>query len=238
MRILGLITARGGSKRLPRKNLLPLGGKPLIAWTIDRAHEAAVFCDLVVSTDDSEIAAVAEQWGVPVPELRPNALASDSASSVDVALDAVTRYEARNGKVDGLILLQPTSPFRSVATIRAAAKLYEECGGDVPVVSLSPVHHHPAWCFRRDGAGIVPFLGWDGIGKRSQDLEPAFVMNGAIFAIHPAQLAARNTFVPAETRPLIIDSPFEGIDIDTPMDFKIAEAMLPFALAGDAYRMT
>lgn len=226
MRILALIPARGGSKRVPGKNIKPLGGLPLIAWSIRAALDSGVCTDVVVSTDDADIAEVARQYGARVPGLRPAELSTDTAGSVEVALHALEVHESGQGAVDGLLLLQPTSPFRSVATIRRAVSLFAENGGRHPVVGLSPASCHPCWCFRTTGKGMEPFLGWDRISGRSQDLEPAWMLNGAIYLIDPRLLRDRRTFLSPDTLPLIMPDPHEAIDIDTPEDWARAEEIV------------
>ncbi len=226
MRILALIPARGGSKRLPGKNIRLLGGKPLIVWSIDVAGSIAEICDILVSTDDPAIAAVCKDAGALVPWLRPAELATDTASSVDVALHALDWYEAKRGAVDGILLLQPTSPFRTVDTIKRAIGIFEKERGRHPVVSVSPASCHPAWCFRCTSNRINPFLGWETIERRSQDLEPAWMLNGAIYLIDPGQLRNNRVFLTADTRPLLMTDECEGIDIDTNSDWNVAKAVL------------
>ena len=225
MRILALITARGGSKRLPGKNIRSLGGKPLIAWSIDVAKNLPEICDILVSTDDPAIASVSAAAGALVPWLRPTELATDTASSVDVALHALDWYETTNGAVDGLLLLQPTSPFRSRVTVMQAFEVFKSKGRH-SVVSVSPASRHPAWFFRLAGASMEPFLGWETLGQRSQDLEPAWMLNGAIYLVAPARLRADRTFLPLNFSPLIISDLNESIDIDTESDFEFCEATL------------
>ncbi|WP_374241120.1 cytidylyltransferase domain-containing protein [Zoogloea sp.] len=226
MKILTLIPARGGSKRLPGKNIKELGGLPLIAWTLHAARDSSVCAAIVVSTDDEAIAAVAREHGADVPGLRPAALATDTAGSVDVALHALDLYEAGHGPVDGLLLLQPTSPFRTADTIRRGVALFAENHGRQPVVGVSAAPSHPAWCFRTTSDGMEPFLGWDAIGRRSQDLEPAWALNGAFYLIAPARLRQERRFLTPDTRPLMMDDPREAIDIDSPEDWALAEASL------------
>lgn len=226
MKILALIPARGGSKRLPGKNIKLLGGIPLIAWTIRAAQDSGCCIDILVSTDDSAIAEVARQHGASIPWLRPAELASDTASSVDMAIHALDAYEMENGTIDGLLLLQPTSPFRSADTIREAVAMFTEGRARHPVVSVSPASTHPAWCFRATDKSMEPFLGWETIGQRSQDLEPAWMLNGAIYLISPIRLRAERTFFTRDVRPLLMDKPGETIDVDTPNDFKFCEAYL------------
>ncbi len=117
MKILALIPARGESKRLKNKNILDLGGKPLVNWSIEQAVAIENIVDVLVSTDSEKIAKVSKKAGAIVPWLRPKNLATDNASSVDVAIHAVDWYESQVCTIDGLLLLQPTSPFRSKATI-------------------------------------------------------------------------------------------------------------------------
>ena len=222
MRILALITARGGSKRLPGKNIRPLGGKPLIVWSIDVAKDSLGICDILVSTDDSAIAAVCEKAGAYVPWLRPAELAIDTASSVDVALHALDWYEAEKGAVDGLLLLQPTSPFRTQATVQRGIELFSQ-NDYQPVLGISPTHAHPMWAHKMEGDYLVPFMGEHGFRTRSQDLPSAYVVNGSFYLITPAVLRACRSFVGAKTIPLLIESPQEAVDIDTAWDWEIAE---------------
>jgi len=224
MRILALIPARGGSKRLPGKNIRPLAGIPLIGWSIRSAQQSQAFCDILVSTDSQEIAEIAVAEGALVPWLRPAELASDSADSVGVAAHALDWYEAEHGKVDGLMLLQPTLPFRKVATIQAAIQRYAE-HGQRPVVSVEHAAHHPAWCFKHENGRLVPYHGWELMNSRSQDLPTAYCTNGVIFLVHPETLRQANSFVTEEALPLVLADTNESIDIDTMEDWLAAEAV-------------
>ena len=228
MKILALIPARGGSKRLPGKNIKPLGGLPLIVWTIRAARTSSCFVDVLVSTDDQEIADISLVYGASVPWLRPPELASDTAHGVDVALHALDAYEMSHGPVDGLLLLQPTSPFRTAETIKSGVALFETNRGIRPVVGVSPAQSHPAWCFRTTADGMEPFLGWDVLKKqkRSQDLEPAWILNGAFYLISSDRLRKEKNFLPSDALPLLMDDPIVGIDIDTASDFEKCERSL------------
>lgn len=226
MKILALIPARGGSKRLPGKNIRLLGGRPLIGWTIAAAQDSGVCSYIIVSTDDEGIAQVARTQGADVPGLRPAELASDTTGSVEVALHALEHHEQEHGPIDGLLLLQPTSPFRTADTIRTAVQKFIGTAGEHPVVSVSPAASHPAWCFRTTEHGMEPFLGWEALSKRSQDLEPALVLNGAIYLIAPDRLRKESSFLTKDTQPLIMKNDLEEIDIDTLADWEKAEAAL------------
>lgn len=223
-RILAIIPARGGSKRLPRKNVLPLGGKPLIAWTIEAALESGCFVDVLVSTDDEEIADVAQAAGAMVPWLRPAELATDTAGSADVIAHALAWYERENGRVDAVLLLQPTSPFRSAESIRGAVRTYGEQTGQVryPVVSVSPAITHPAWTFTwRDGA-LQPSQGWEPLGLRSQDLPSAYALNGALYVIPAADVRGGLPIVRPGVLPYVMTDSRESLDIDTVDDWALA----------------
>lgn len=225
MRILALITARGGSKRLPGKNIRALGGKPLIVWSIDVAKDIPTICDILVSTDDPAIAAVSKEAGAYVPWLRPAELATDTASSVDVALHALDWYEAEKGAVDGLLLLQPTSPFRTQATVQRGIELFSKHGHQ-PVLGVSQTHAHPMWALKLEGDYLAPFMRDHGLKNRSQELPPVYVVNGSFYLISPTELRACRSFRGEKTVALLIESQKEALDIDTDFDWLCAVACL------------
>ncbi|TGM82287.1 acylneuraminate cytidylyltransferase family protein [Leptospira mtsangambouensis] len=224
MRILSLIPARGGSKRLPGKNIKLLGGKPLIAWSIDVAKEIPEICDILVSTDSQEIAESAKNYGGYVPWLRPENLSTDTSSSADMAIHALQWYEDTHGKVDGLLLLQPTSPFRKINTIQFGIDLFKKTKN--AVVGVSKTHTHPSWSFKIENDILVPFLDGSGTRKRSQDLEDAYNVNGSFYLTSPSNLISSLSFFEPKVTPLVIDNEFESVDIDTLLDFQFAEFLL------------
>lgn len=225
MKILALIPARGESKRLPRKNIRQLGGKPLIEWSIKLAGELPGIADTLVSTDDPEIAEYARRAGAFVPWLRPKELATDNASSVDVAIHALDDYEREHGQVDGLLLLQPTSPFRSRARMQAGLSLFTD-RPECSVVGVSPVSMHPLWCLRLEDGKLKPFVEGGGLHLRSQELPPAYSVNGSFYLVPAGILRNSHSFYAPETLPLIMESPAEFIDIDTEQDWQRAEELL------------
>ena len=231
MRILALIPARGGSKRLPGKNIRVLGTKPLIIWSIDAARDIPEICDILVSTDDTAIASLCSAAGALVPWLRPAELATDTATSVDVAIHALDWYETAIGSVDGILLLQPTSPFRTKKTVLRGIELFS-LNGQQPVLGVSPTHVHPMWTLKMEGQYIVPFMQIHGLGTRSQDLPPAFVVNGCFYLISPADLRSCQSFVGFKTIPLIVESKQEALDIDTDWDWTVAIAALSLSTGG------
>lgn len=224
MKILALIPARGGSKRLPGKNIRLLGDKPLIVWSIDVAKDVPEICDILVSTDDPQILQVAKDAGALTPWLRPHELSTDAARSVDAVLHALGWYESRVGPVDGVLLLQPTSPFRTRKTVEKGIALFRDTGFR-SVLGVSPTHAHPMWTFRIEQERLIPFMDRQGLGVRSQDLPPAYVVNGAFYLATPAQLRSCESFMNEDTLPLLTDTPAESLDIDTPFDFFVAECI-------------
>jgi CMP-N,N'-diacetyllegionaminic acid synthase len=225
VKILALITARGGSKRLPNKNIKELGGKPLIAWSLDTVSDVTDVCDVLVSTDDIMIKEVAMQYGASIPWLRPDVLATDTASSVDVALHALNWYETNIEKVDGLMLLQPTSPFRTRETILKGIDIFRG-NGCQSVIAVSHIHAHPKWAFTIENKLLLPYLNEHSLNIRSQDLDPAYVVNGSFYLISPDRLKAQHSFYGDNTLPLLIESNVESLDIDTLDDWQYAEFCL------------
>jgi CMP-N,N'-diacetyllegionaminic acid synthase len=223
-RLLAIVPARGGSKRLPGKNIMLLGGRPLINWTINTAIDSSVCIDVLVSTDDNEIASVARSAGAMVPWLRPSVLATDTASSAEVIAHALAWYEEAHGTVDAVLLLQPTSPFRSSETIRGAVRTYTGQRGTIShsVVSVSPAASHPAWSFNWRNGVLLPCLGWEALKHRSQDLEPAFTLNGAVYVIPANDVRAKHPIVRPGTLPFIMNDSRENLDIDTAEDWVLA----------------
>ena len=224
LRILALIPARGGSKRLPGKNIRILGGKPLIAWSIDVAKDVPEICDILVSTDDQQILQVAKDAGALTPWLRPQELATDTSRSIDVVLHALDWYERQYRPIDGVLLLQPTTPFRTRKTIETGIALFRD-NGFRPVLAVSPTHVHPMWVFRIESGLLIPFIEHSNLQVRSQDLPPAYVINGALYLATPAQLRSCESFITEDTLPLLADTPAESMDIDTPFDFFVAECI-------------
>lgn len=226
MKVLALITARAGSKRLPGKNMLMLGDKPLINWSIDIVKGMPYICDILVSTDDLEISMASSKAGALVPWLRPPELANDTASSVDTVLHGVNWYEETFGLVDGVLLLQPTSPFRKRETI---LKGIDQFIANAPssVVGVSLASTHPFWCIgvEKDGYAI-PYISGDGLGMRSQDLPKAYAINGAFYLVQPEILRSTKTLYGKKWIPLIFEGDKEGLDIDTALDWHIAQYFL------------
>lgn len=220
-RLTGIIPARGGSKRLPNKNLFMLSGKPLIAWTIEAALKSRCLSRVIVSTDSEEIAETARKWGAEVPFLRPRKLASGRTPTLPVLQHAVRWLESRGQDVPSLIVtLQPTSPLRRPEHIRAAVRLMNHTRAD-SVVTVCHEEHGPALMLRlKNGKVYPPFT------ARSRDSSQVYYrLNGAVYVTRYEVLMKQNRILGRDTRALIMD-PESSIDIDTSLDFKMAALVL------------
>ena len=222
MKLLIIIPARGGSKRLPGKNIMKLAGKPLISWTIELAQKLPYEKNIIVSTDSEEIAEVARKCGVEVPWLRPPEISQDSSTTTDVALHALNWFEQNISTVDGVILLQPTSPFRTAEKIIEGIEKFKTSGMK-PVVAVSPVSQHPRWMFKSEEEELKPFLTDKGNYARSQELESLVIVNGSFYMISPRDLRKQETFFAKSMKPLVIESAAQCVDIDTKEDLDLAE---------------
>jgi CMP-N,N'-diacetyllegionaminic acid synthase len=224
-RCLAIIPARSGSKGLPRKNILPLGGKPLIAHTIEAARTARSIQRIIVSTESAEIAQVAVQCGAEVPFIRPPELARDETPTLPVlqhVLGEIVTLEGRGPEI--IVLLQPTSPLRRAEDIDRAVTMLEETGAD-SIVSLCAVEHHPAWMRRIECGRVLPFLENTPECTRRQDLPPVYRLNGAIYVTRSRVLLQENVILGRDTRALIMDAE-SSVDIDTPLDLKLAALIM------------
>lgn len=227
MKILALIPARGGSKRLKNKNILDIGGKPLIHWTIEQALDVKNIFDVIVSTDSNKIAEVSRLAGASVPWLRPKKFASDSTSSVEVAIHALDWFESRICKIDGLLLLQPTSPFRTKESINKAIdmfKLYKRR----PIVSVSPGFANLDKVYFYKNSKMLPVGNLMDIPSNARRSNNFYTVNGAIYLVSPSQLRSEKTFISSNSIPLKVNSPIESLDIDSELDFKLALLMSEF----------
>lgn len=222
-RVLALIPARGGSKRLPRKNILPLNGVPLIAWTIKAAQNSNYIDETIVSTDDDELAEVAKNMGASVPFKRPDHLASDNATSHSVIEHCLEYCKSEGENFDILVLLQPTSPLRSAVHIDAAIEVYLDKHAR-SVISVCECDHSPLWSnILPDTCSMDNFLNKELLGIRSQDLPKYFRINGAIYICDiPKYISSGGNFYESESFAYIMDAQ-SSIDIDTDIDFKLAD---------------
>jgi CMP-N-acetylneuraminic acid synthetase len=221
---LAVIPARGGSKRLPRKNVLDLAGKPLIAWTIEAAKNSKYIDHFVVSTDDQEISDVSKKYGAEVLT-RPGELATDTASSVDVVLHAIA---SQNQPYDYVILLQPTSPLRTAQHIDEAIELFFEKNANA-VISVCETDHSPLWANTLpDDGNMDDFIREEVKGKRSQDLPAYYRLNGAVYIADTVSVVKEKSFYPEKTYSYVMEKSV-SVDVDHRFDFKLVEVILSSA---------
>ncbi|MFN8388387.1 MAG: acylneuraminate cytidylyltransferase family protein [Anaerolineales bacterium] len=219
MSVLTVISARGGSKRVPRKNVLPLAGKPMIAWTIESALKAENLDRVIVSTDDEEISEVSRQFGAEVPFLRPAELASDSATSVEVVLHAVDWLLRNEEPLPSLILLlQPTSPLRTADDINVSVALQKQKNANA-VVSVCEGGHSSSFFRRINSNGELLSVSVDDPSERM------FQLNGAIYLVSTAVFMKEKTFTPGNCFAYVMPQE-RSLDVDTPWDFHVAGLVL------------
>lgn len=223
MNTIVVIPARGGSKGIPRKNCKLLAGKPLIHYSIEAAQKIFSNDQIIVSTDDIEIKACAEETAIVVPFLRPAELATDTAGSYEVLLHAVEFEEARGNNPEVLVLLQPTSPFRSAEHIIEAMKFYNN---DIDmVVSVVESKANPYYnLFEEDKKGFLQ-KSKTGNYTRRQDCPKVWEYNGAIYIINVKSLKQKSLGSFEKVTKFVMDE-VSSHDIDTPLDWKIAEVIL------------
>lgn len=227
MTLLAIIPARGGSKGIPKKNIAPLGGKPLIVHTLEAAQGSTMISEIFVSTDEEEIAACCEAVGVSVPYRRPASLATADAKTADAVVDALNWLVDTGRPYEGpVIVLQPTSPFRLAEDIDNAAKVFLASGAE-SLISVHTMTEHPFNCVEETPEGLrllatspkAPL-------PRQQFPDNFFVINGAIYiATQEFAHSERALFREHRSIPYKMD-PARGIDIDTIEDLRLAEAIL------------
>lgn len=224
--VLGIITARGGSKSIPRKNIKLVAGKPLIAWTIEPALNCHSLNRVIVSTDDAEIEKVSRDWGAEVPFLRPAELAQDNSPHVDVIVHAIEWLMTNeNYCPDYIVLLQPTSPLRTAQDIDAAVALALQRDADCVIsVSESPAHPYLNKRVTEEGK-LADFADMPKGYLPRQSFPPAYVVNGAIYLARRDVLLRERMWYTSRTYPYIM-SPEHSLDIDTPWDMYLADLVL------------
>lgn len=223
---LAVIPARGASKRLPRKNIKSLAGKPMIAYAIEAARKVGLIHEVMVSTEDAEIAEVAKRHGALIPFMRPAELASDTATSLSVLQHAVRTYEQQTGlTVDPVVLIQPTSPLIESADILAAIEKLNASGLNC-CVAVCQISERPEWMFTLNNDRLKPFLPTPFEEKRSQDLPKLYRVNGAVYAIRRDTLLTKNVIIDPESVAAVVMPRERSVDIDEAADFAMAEAFL------------
>lgn len=223
-RVIAVIPARGGSKAVPHKNIVPLGGKPLIVWSIEVARSVDLIDRIIVSTDDAAIAAVARQHGAEVYH-RPPHLATDTALVIDALRHLIETLRAEGETGRALVLLEPTCPFRSHDDVTACIEILVRDGKDsVATFKLADLNPHRAWAIK-DG-GPSPFITGANPWQPRQKLPLAYQLNGAVYAFRADLLPADTTALLYGQTGAVIMPPERSVDIDNQFDFVVAEALL------------
>ena len=225
-KILAVITARGGSKGIPWKNIKLLGGQPLLVYSIDAVKKSKLITHAIVSTDDKKIAEVAKKFGSEAPFMRPKELAEDKTPHVPVMKHAIEFMEKKLGVIfDYAVILQPTSPFRLPEDIDRTLEKLIKSGADSAVTLVDVDNYHPVKAKKLEGDKVLPYCFTEPEGTRRQDFPPAYRRSGAIYAMRRDLLMKDNRLygdnivghiVPAE----------RSVDIDTPFEWFRAEWML------------
>lgn len=224
MKILVIIPARGGSKGIPRKNIKPFNGKPLIYYSIDCARAICGDEDICVSTDDAEIISAVEQYGLKVPFVRPAELATDTAGTYEVLLHALDFYEKRGKQYDVVLLLQNTSPFRTAEHVKEALRLYSP-NVDM-VVSVKEAATNPYYnCFVEDEKRYLHKLLDNTMFTRRQDSPKVYEYNGAIYVMNAERLKQMHYVKFTRTIKYVMDE-IHSVDLDNMIDWKYAEFIL------------
>jgi N-acylneuraminate cytidylyltransferase len=216
--ILAVVPARGGSTRLPRKNILPFGGRPLIHWSIALAKALPEVVECVVSTEDAEIATVARAAGAMVVD-RPPALAGDEVASVDVLIHAAAEVRAGGLCFDGVMLLQPTNPLRPVAMMRDAIRRFTS----EPCTSLMAVSRRAFKLGRIEDGLFVPNYAF---GTQSRHMPGVFYENGLLYLTKTATLLDGRSLTGDRVLGFETERPYDDVDIDEAVDLVVGEAIL------------
>ena len=226
MKVTALIPARGNSKRVPKKNICNLGGKPLIAWTIETALASSIE-RVIVSTDNPEIAEISSNYGAEVPFLRPPELAQDKSPDLPVCLHTLDFLESNENYIpDDIVWLRPTSPLRTTQDIEECMQKLVTSNADC-VRSVCKVSHHPYWMKSLKEDRLLPFLkGKDEQNYyQSQLLPPVYRLNGAVDVISTKFIREQNLLYGGNMRGYLMPE-MRSLDIDTELDFLIAEVLI------------
>tara|TARA_Y100000310_G_scaffold341747_1_gene441906 strand:+ start:5043 stop:5750 length:708 start_codon:yes stop_codon:yes gene_type:complete len=225
LRVLGIITARGGSKGIPRKNIKDLAGKPLICHTIDAANKSKLLTRSIVSTDDTEIAEISKDYGGDVPFMRPAEFAQDESTSIEVVQNVVNELKKQGEEYDYIMILQPTSPLRIADDIDESIRIAEKTGAD-SVMSMKEVDDFSAKKMKKiiDGK-VLPYFEDEGTASsRRQDLEKAYRRNCAVYLTRTELIMNGDLF--GEKSMAYIMPEERSVDINQPVDFDFAEFWL------------
>ncbi|MBN2458161.1 acylneuraminate cytidylyltransferase family protein [Candidatus Woesearchaeota archaeon] len=235
IRVLAVVPARGGSKGIPKKNIIELNGKPLIAWTIEAGKQTTYIDRMIVSTDSKEIAEVAKRFKADVPFIRPDYLSSDTASSVDVLLHAIDYLEEKGEIYDYIMLLEPTSPLRTTEDIEKSIEMLESNTDAESIVGVAKAESsHPLFSVTITDSGFIrPFSGEELKHIRRQDIKDVYFLEGTIYTSKIDALRKRKTFYHERTLPYIVER-YKQFEVDEETDLVCIEALMRYKK--DVYR--
>lgn len=225
---IAVISARGGSKGVPRKNIIDVAGKPLIAYSIEAGLEAVekgILDRVIVSTDDEEIAEISRKYGAEVPFMRPAELASDSAKSIDLLLHAAQYYRQQGIVYDDMLLLQPTTPMRTGEDIVKAFEIYDEQQADTLISCYQEEYICDLVTYYKDGDVAVPVNEQHNAGVRRQELPDLYVRNGAIY-ISNIEYMIRERKIFGGKLAMYVMPKERSVNIDTYYDLELARFLL------------
>lgn len=223
-RILAVIPARGGSKGIPRKNIMDFCGKPLISYSIEAARKSKYIDYVLVSTDDEEIGGISLRFGAKVPFLRPEEIANDTAKSIDVVLHGLGFLKELGENFDYVVLLQPTSPLRTCQDIDAALESLIDIERD-SLVSVCKVEENPVLMRTIEDNKLKPIMDFREEDLRRQNLPEFYIFNGALYINAVNTLLKEKSFIIEDTIPFVMEK-YKSVDIDSMIDVKLAELVL------------
>ena len=224
MKILAIIPARKNSKRIKNKNKILLKNKKLIEHTFLIATKSKLFCQILLTTDDKELITLSKKYNILAPWVRPRNISSDSSPSYQAIIHAYNWYEKKFEKVDGIFVLQPTSPFRKIQTLKEMIKIFKS--NKKSVTNVSKCNEHPEWMLKIKNDKIIPYISKKYFTSRSQALEKLYKINGLGYLINPTILKKEKTLVPKNSIPCVNKSKIESIDIDDMQDYLIAKNLI------------
>lgn len=222
MKGVAVIPARGGSKRIPKKNIKDFCGKPIIAYSIEAAVKSGIFEEVMVSTDSEEIAQIAQKYGANIPFYRSEKMSDDYATTAQVVMEVLQEYDKRGKHFDYAFCLYPTAPFLTPEVVRESAQLMEEKKPD-EIIAVVEFSYPPQRCYSIDEAGKMAYKYKEYVNSRSQDLEKLYHDAGQFYIYRTEAFYRRGGQIVDEIMPMIL-SPLVVQDIDTEDDWLLAEA--------------
>jgi CMP-N,N'-diacetyllegionaminic acid synthase len=225
-KILAVVPARGGSKGLPKKNIRPLLGKPLIAWSIEQAQASKYIDKVVVSTDDKEISEVAVTYGADVPFMRPDELAQDGTLSIDVILHCINYFESVKDKYDIIVMVEPTSPLRETEDLDKAIEMLVDDKKAESIVGLCKVEAvHPAFLVKLEDNLLRPYINKDFKVLRRQEIDDLYFFEGSLYISYSESLKKRKSFYHDNCLAYVVPR-WKSYELDDISDLVIMEAII------------